>query len=104
MAAARVRIRQLTPVGRIGLPASMVAQDLNRFLAGWGAYFRSGNSTEQFKSLDRYVFWRMSRFLTRKYDKRGYRRGMAQLMDSRTRLGLYRLAGTIRYEPAHASR
>ena len=104
MAAARERIRQLTPVGRIGLPAIMVAQDLNRFLRGWGAYFRSGNSTQQFKALDRYVFWRLSRFLTRKYDKRGYRRGMAQLMDSRTRLGLHQLAGTIRYEQAQATR
>jgi RNA-directed DNA polymerase len=104
MAAARERIRRLTPVGRIGLPAIMVVQDLNRFLRGWGAYFRSGNSTQQFKVLDRYVFWRLSRFLTRKYDKRGYRRGMAQLMDSRTCLGIHRLAGTIRYELAHASR
>jgi RNA-directed DNA polymerase len=104
MAAARQRIRDLTPVGRIGLPAIMVVQDLNRFLRGWGVYFRTGNSTQQFKALDRYVFWRLSRFLTRKYDKRGYRRGMAQLMDSRTRLGIHRLAGTIRYEPAHATR
>jgi RNA-directed DNA polymerase len=104
MAAARQRIRDLTPVGRIGLPAIMVVQDLNRFLRGWGAYFRTGNSTQQFKAIDRYAFWRLSRFLTRKYDKRGYRRGMAQLMDSRTRLGIHHLAGTIRYEPAHASR
>jgi RNA-directed DNA polymerase len=104
MAAARQRIRELTPVGRIGLPAIMVVQDLNRFLRGWGAYFRSGNSTQQFTALDRYVFWRLSRFLTRKYDKRGYRRGMAQLIDTRTRLGLYRLTGTIRHEPAHAAR
>jgi RNA-directed DNA polymerase len=104
MAAARERIRQLTPMGRIGLPAIMVALDINRFLRGWGAYFRSGNSTQQFEALDRYVFWRMSRFLTRKYGKRGYRRGMAQLMESRTCLGLHRLVGTIRHEPAHAPR
>ncbi len=104
MAAARQRIRDLTPLGRIGLPAIMVVQDLNRFLRGWGAYFRSGNSTQRFTALDRYVFWRLSRFLTRKYDTRGYRRGMAQLIDSRSRLGIHRLAGTIRYEPAHAAR
>jgi RNA-directed DNA polymerase len=77
---------------------------MNRFLRGWGAYFRHGNSTQQLHALDRYVFWRLSRFLTRKHGKTGHRRGMAQLLDSRNRLGLYRLTGTIRYESAHASR
>ena len=104
MAEARERVRALTPTRRIGLPAIMVVEDLNRFLRGWGAYFRHGNSTEQFKALDRYVFWRLARFLTRKHDKTGYRRGMAELIESRTQLGLYRLAGTIRYGDAHAAR
>ena len=35
-ATARQRIRELTPLDRIGLPAIMVVQDLNRFLRGWG--------------------------------------------------------------------
>ena len=104
MAAARERVRKLTPTGRVGLPAIMVVQDLNRFLRGWAAYFRFGNSTEQFKALDRYVFWRLARFLTRKHDLRGYRRGMADLVESRTKLGLYRLTGTVRYGDAHAAR
>ena len=104
MAEARERVRELTPTGRIGLPAIMVVEDLNRFLRGWGAYFRHGNSTQQFKALDRYVFWRLSRFLTRKHDRRGYRRGMAELIESRTTLGLYRLTGTVRYGDAHAAR
>ena len=93
-------MRKLTPTRRLGLPAIMVVEDLNRFLRGWGAYFRHGNSTQQFKALDRYVFWRLSRFLTRKHD----RRGMAELVESRTKLGLYRLVGTIRYPTAHAGR
>jgi RNA-directed DNA polymerase len=104
MAAARERVRELTPMGRVGLPAIMVVQDLNRFLRGWAAYFRFGNSTQQFKALDRYVFWRLSRFMTRKHGLRGYRRGMADLMESRTKLGLYRLTGTVRYGDAHAAR
>ncbi len=102
MAAARQRVRDLTPLGRIGLPAIMVVQDLNRFLRAWGAYFRSGNSTQQFQALDRYVFWRLARFMTRKHGRRGTGRGAYELLDSRTGLGLYRLTGTIRYEPAHA--
>jgi RNA-directed DNA polymerase len=104
MAAARQRIRQLTPLGRIGLPAIMVVQDLNRFLRGWGAYFRYGNSTQQFHALDRYAFWRLARFMTRKHHRPGTGRGAFELLESRDRLGLHRLTGTIGHEHAHASR
>jgi RNA-directed DNA polymerase len=34
MDAARQRIRELTPMERVGLPAIMVVQDINRFLKG----------------------------------------------------------------------
>jgi len=37
VAAAKARIRDLTPPGRIGRPAIMVVADLNTFLRGWGA-------------------------------------------------------------------
>ena len=104
VAAAKQRVRDLTPLGRVGLPAIMVVQDVNRFLQGWGAYFRYGNSTQQLHAIDRFVFWRLSRFLTRKYGRRGYRRGMTQLLESRNQLGLIRLAGTVRYSSAHAER
>ncbi len=42
--------------------------------------------------------------MTRKHGKTGYRRGMADLLESRTQLGLYRLTGTVRYRDAHAAR
>ncbi len=102
MVAARQRIRELTPLHRIGLPVSVVVQDLNRFLTGWGAYFRYGNSTRQFKALDRYVETRLCRFIACKHGKRGWRRGMAVLLDSHTRLGLRRLVGSVRYDSANA--
>jgi hypothetical protein len=35
--AIRDRIRQLTPLAKIGCPAIVVVQDINRFLRGWGA-------------------------------------------------------------------
>jgi len=104
MAAARQRIRELTSYDRIGRPAIMVVEELNRFLRGWGAYFRWGNSTQQFKALDAYVVERVSRFLSRKHGKGGRTLGLAKLLESSTRLGLYRLAGTVRYPSAHASR
>jgi RNA-directed DNA polymerase len=104
MAAARERVRLLTPPTRIGRPAIMVVQALNRFLKGWGAYFRYGNSTLQFKRLDAFVFERVARFIARKHGWRNWRRGLAELIDSPTRLGLYRVAGTVRYVSAHATR
>jgi RNA-directed DNA polymerase len=100
MAAARQRIRDLTPMERVGLPAIMVVQEINRFLKGWGAYFRHGNSTQQFKALDHFAFERVARFLSRKHGKPGRGMGVYLLMKSDTRLGLYRLAGTVRYESA----
>jgi len=103
VAAARDRIRALTPVSRVGLPAIMVVQGLNAFLRGWGAYFRYGNSTQQFKHLDRYVTERLSRLIARKHGSRNWKRGMVDIIDSHTRLGLYLLAGTVRYPSAQAS-
>jgi len=104
VAAARERIRLLAPVARVGLPASMVVHDLNAFLRGWGAYFRYGNSTQAFRAIDRFVFERMARFLARKHGSRDWKRGMVDLIESRTGLGLHRLAGTVRYSRAHAAR
>ncbi len=104
MQAARQRIRELTPAYRIGLPISMVVQDLNRFVQGWAAYFRHGNSTQQFKSLDGYVEDRLCRFIARKHGKRGVNPGLSVLLRSKTHLGLRRITGTIRYDSANAGR
>jgi RNA-directed DNA polymerase len=104
MAAAGDRGRARTPLGRIGLSPIMVVDDLNRVLRAWGAYFRHGNSTRQFNQLDRYVFERLARFIGRKHGSRDWRRGMVDLIESRTTLGLVRLAGTVRYASAHGTR
>jgi RNA-directed DNA polymerase len=104
MQAARDRVRELTPLQRIGLPISMVVQDLNRFLDGWAAYYRHGNSTQQLDSLDWYVHNRLCRFISRKYGRRGTRRGLAVLLHSKDNLGLHRLAGTVAYDSATATR
>ena len=105
MQAARDRVRELTPLQRIGLPISMVVQDLNRFLDGWAAYYRHGNSTQQLDSLDWYVHNRLCRFISHKYGRRsGIGRGLAVLLESTTRLGLHRLGGTVVYDSVRATR
>jgi RNA-directed DNA polymerase len=95
-------VRALTSPDRIGRPAIVVVGEVNRFLRGWGAYFRHGNSTRQFHHLDQFVFERLARFIARKHGSRNWRRGMIDLVESRTTLGVYRLAGTVRYASAHA--
>jgi hypothetical protein len=40
---ARDRIRDLTARSRLRLWPELIAEDLNRVLRGWGAYFRFGN-------------------------------------------------------------
>ncbi len=49
MAHARDRIRELTRRSRLLLPVNRIVEDLNRFLSGWAAYFRSGNSAARFE-------------------------------------------------------
>jgi hypothetical protein len=46
----------------------------------------------------------MARFIARKHGSRNWKRGMVDLIDSRTGLGIYRLAGTVRYPWVHAAR
>jgi hypothetical protein len=65
---------------------------------------RHGNSTRQFHHLDQFVVERLARFIARKHGSRNWRRGKADLIESRTTLGLHRLAGTVRYATAHATR
>jgi RNA-directed DNA polymerase len=36
---------------------------LNLFLRGWGNYFRTGNAGRKFVQVDKYVVWRLKRFL-----------------------------------------
>jgi RNA-directed DNA polymerase len=102
MQAARQRIRELTPSQRVGLPITVIVQDINRFLRGWVAYFRHGNSAQQFKSFDRYVKHRLSRFISHKHGRSGPNHGLAILLESKTQLGLMRVSGSIRYGFAHA--
>lgn len=45
---ARDRLRELTARSRLRLPVEVVVAEMNRFLRGWAAYFRYGNSARQF--------------------------------------------------------
>lgn len=50
---ARDRIRELTVRSRLLLPVEAIVAGVNRFLRGWAAYFRFGNSAGHFDKIDR---------------------------------------------------
>jgi RNA-directed DNA polymerase len=60
---ARDRVRDLTARKRQLHRVEWVVEDLNRFLRGWAAYFRYGNSADQFHKITRYTEMRMAIFI-----------------------------------------
>ncbi len=92
---ARARIRELTALNRQPWPVDQVVDSLNRFLTGWGAYFRHGNSTAQFAMVDYFVNERMMLFISKKHQRDGRWYGRRVLWDSPNRLRLVKLVGTV---------
>ena len=101
MKRARQRIKALTGRNRVGWQLRDLIEDLNPFLRGWGNYFRTGNAADKFVQMDRYVVWRLVRFLV-KQRGRNLRAGQLERW-TRTWFhdqGLHKLMGTIRYPKA----
>jgi group II intron reverse transcriptase/maturase len=102
--AARQRIRELTDRRLLRLPVEDVVANLNRFLTGWGGYFRRGTSTTQFHKLDRYAVERLGRFVGQRH---GFKRPLAHgrwLVRQQGYLGLRPLVGRVHHGAAHAAR
>lgn len=108
MNAVRRRLRELTARRRWAGMKDIrdVIAVLNPVLRGWGAYFRTGNASKQFGSLDRFVTSRLVRLIAQ---REGLKRRPFFLRDwPHTRFvndfTLYKLLGTIRYPGgAHAT-
>jgi len=101
MKAVREKIRYFTDRRRCAGLKDLreVVRKLNPVLRGWGNYFRTGNASRQFTTLDRYV---RDRLLRLKQRRGGNRRKPVNPRDwphSRFvhELGLHQLLGTIRY-------
>jgi len=108
MKALRTKLRALTGRRRWAGMRDIreVIAVLNPVLRGWGAYFRTGNASQHFTSIDRYVTERLTRLICA---KRGWQRRPFFLRAWAHRrfvedFGLYKLLGTIRYPGgAHAT-
>jgi len=101
MKRARGRIAALTSRKMVGWDLKALIERLNRFLRGWGNYFRTGNSADTFVTVDRYVAWRLKRLLIKKRG-RNLRSGQARRWHHKWfhEQGLHKLSGTIRYPKA----
>ena len=72
LARARERVRELTDRSRNAAPIMPMVGAINRFLKGWGGYFRHGYPRECFDTLNWYVLERMRAHLKRR-SQRPYR-------------------------------
>ncbi len=104
MQAARMTIREITDRRRLLLPVEEIVAELNRFLIGWGGYFRRGNSSSHFDKIDHFAFDRVARFLGERHRSRRPLADGRGLLARRRDLIPRRLVGTIRARPAHAAR
>ena len=114
MTALRAKIRSVTNWRRWmrRLDLREVIAELNPILRGWCNYFRTGNASRHFRSIDRYVTNCIVRLLRRRRCHQGRGRNQRPILWRQTwthaRLvndfGLFQLLGTIRYPGAsHAA-
>jgi RNA-directed DNA polymerase len=63
---ARDRIRELTRRSRLLLPVKRIVEDLNRFLGGWAAFSRFGNSAAGFEKVRSYARMRLALLISKR--------------------------------------
>ncbi len=90
---ARDRIRELTARSRLLVPVEEIVGSVNRFLRGWAAYFRIGNSARHFDKISKYAVARVAIFVA-KLHRRSVRYGWFVIRQT-NRLGLVDLSGTV---------
>ena len=92
---ARDRIRELTRRSRLLLAPEWIVEDLNRFLGGWAAFFRFGNSTARFEKIRSYARMRMALFISKRH-RRSRAFGWSVITyQSPDQLGLITLSGIV---------
>jgi RNA-directed DNA polymerase len=101
----RDRVHDLTDVrGRQAPGVEELIGQLNPVLRGWGNYFRTGNSAQQFSKLDDYVYRRVLQWMRRRGGQRTRCRAARWPSQRLHELGLHRLRGTVKYPQAATPR
>jgi RNA-directed DNA polymerase len=92
---ARDRIRELTRRSRLLLRVEVIVDEVNRFLRGWAAYFRYGNSAVRFEKIMHQVWTRIALVIAKRH-KRSRAYGWSVLAyQSPDHLGLISLSRTV---------
>jgi hypothetical protein len=92
---ARDRIRELTARSRLLLPVEEIVADLNRFLRGWTAYLRYGNSARHFAKIRNHAVFRLAGIIAKRHDRsRAFGRHVIAFV-SPNQLGLVTLHGIV---------
>ena len=92
---ARDRIRELTDRSTLLLPVEETVTNVNRFVGGWAAYFRYGNSTRLFDKIQGYMQLRLTLLVSKRHKRtRAYGRSVVYFQ-SPDRLGLIGLEGIV---------
>jgi RNA-directed DNA polymerase len=92
---ARDQIRQITDRSRLLLPVEAIVERVNRFLRGWAAYFRFGNSSDRFDKISGYARMRLARFISKRHRRSREFGWSVVAFGSPNALGLVSLIGTI---------
>lgn len=100
----RAKVKDATHRRYVGQPVEQVVADLNPMLRGWGGYFRYGNSSRKFTTIDSYVHERLAIFASDKHALSGRNWGRRFNGAWLRTLGVYRLTGTVRRLNTHAQR
>ncbi|MFQ5948866.1 MAG: group II intron reverse transcriptase/maturase [Acidimicrobiia bacterium] len=95
MQTARDRIRELTDRQRLLVPVERVVEDVNRFLGGWSAYFRFGNSARHFDKLNTYAVGRLALFVAKRHKRSRSYGWWVVAYASPDNLGLIDLNGSV---------
>jgi RNA-directed DNA polymerase len=104
MASIKAKIRDRTDRSRARLPLEWAVEDVNHAVRGWGNYFRYGNSAAKFSAIDGYVNERLAILASAKHGLQGRNWVTRFNYEWTTRLGVYRLTGTVRPTLAFAGR
>ncbi len=95
------RVKDKTHRSRCHVDPRVIIAELNPVLRGWGQYFGTGNASDKFSEVDRYVVWRMRRMRIHRKG-RHLKQGEAQRWKEPyfLALGLVHLHGTVKYPEA----
>ncbi len=99
MASIRANVKEKTDRRYVGLSLDTVVDGLNPILRGWSQYFRYGNSSKKFNTINSYVHERMAILASNKYGLHGRNWDTRFNYQWITNLGIYRLTGTVRRTP-----